>query len=115
MITHYYNRIKHLRIAQPLIKDINNLNALYSNYNRNLAISTISRITLKYESDLQQIGLYLSGRPVIHGDADNLYSDYSKENFLDDIDYLINCLCIIGAVKYGVEKSLENAINKVFS
>ena len=115
MINFYYNRIKHLRIAQPIIKDIDNLNLLLNKFNRRQAISLISYTTLKYEDDLQKIGVYLSGRPIIRGEEQTLYSEHTKEDLVDDINYLIMCLAIIGAVRYGVEKNLESAIEKVIN
>lgn len=115
MIEFYYNRIKHLRIAQPIIKDIDKLKNLMNNLNYNLAINVISSLTTKYEDDLQKIGIYLSGRPIIKGEKHILYSDYTSDDIIDDIEYLIMCLTIIGAVRYGVEKTIENAINKVIN
>jgi len=115
MINYYYNRIKHLRYAQPIIKDIDLLNSLIIKFNRQRAIDVVSKLTLKYEPELQKIGIYLSGRPVIKGEKEALYNEYTEDNLMDDIDYLIMCISIIGAVRYGVEKSLEDAIENVIN
>ena len=115
MFNFYYNRICHLRIAQPLIKDISLLNNSMTHYSRKRAISTLSYITLKYQPDLDKIAIYVSGRPVIKGQEQSLYSDHTEDDLLNDLDYLIKCLIIIGAVRYGVERNLEEALEKVNS
>ena len=109
----YYNKIKHLRIAQGLVKDIDSLQYLLYAFNRKQAIHTVSHITLKYRSDLDKIGIYLSGRMITTGNQYELYHNYSDESLIDDINYLIDCLIVIGSVKYGGIKSLEEAINKI--
>jgi hypothetical protein len=113
MITFYYKRFRHLRIAQPIVNDIEMLRNISINFRKSTAISAITSITTKYEEELQYIGFYLSGRPVVKGEIDDLYSEYEEDSFLYDIDYLIDCLCIIGAVRFGVEKSLDDAIENV--
>lgn len=114
MLNFYYERICHLRIAQGLIKDINLLNSTLINYSRKKAISNISYIALKYQKELDKIAIYLSGRPVIIGQEEVLYHDHTEENLLADIEYLIECLIIIGAAKYGVVSSIEDAIENLY-
>ena len=114
MLNFYYNRICHLRIAQPIIKDINLLNSLLNNFSRKKAITTISNIVLKYQTYLDSIAIHLSGRPVVTGETNSLYNDITNDSLINDINYLVDCLVIIGAVKYGVVKSIEDAIENIF-
>lgn len=113
MFDFYYNRICHLRIAQPIINDITLLDNSISYYTRRSAISALSYITLKYQKELDKIAIYLSGRPIIKGQESVLYFDHTEEDLLNDLEYLIKCLIIIGAVRFGVEKSLVDAIAKI--
>ena len=113
MLNFYYYRFCHLRIAQPIINDINMLHSALITHSRKKAIDTISYITLKYNVELDKIAFYMTGRPVIKGEQDELYQDYSQSILESDIEYLINCLIIIGAVRFGVEKSLEHALQKI--
>ena len=113
MLNFYYNRICHLRIAQPIIKDINTLEECLRNYSRKKSISTLSYITLKYQHELDQLAIYMSARPVIKGEENSLYSDHTTEDLMGDLEYLISCLIIIGAVKYGVEKNIVDALDKI--
>ena len=113
MLNFYYDRIKHLRIAQPIIKDINLLENTINNYTKNKAIQNITYITLKYRLELDKIAIFMSARPVVIGEETKLYQDYQKENLIEDIEYLIECLVIIGATKYGVVKSIEEALENL--
>ena len=113
MFDFYYNRICHLRIAQPIIKDILSMEEIIGNYNRQRAISALSFITLKYQRELDIIAVYMSGRPIIKGQQNVIYSNHTKDDLIDDLYYLIKCLIIIGAVRFGVEKSIPEAIAKI--
>lgn len=113
MLDYYYNRISHLRFAKPILDDIEALKNVQLKFYRPAAINTISRISLKYEKDLQKIGFYLSGRPIIKGETRALYANKTDDDVMDDLTYLINCLIVIGAVKFNLEPSLEAALKKV--
>lgn len=113
MLEKYYNRMSHLRLATTLLNDIGALEQIVYNFNRNYAINTLSSIEDKYESELQQISFFYSGRPIIKGEINTLYSHKSNDDLIDDAYYLINCLIIIGAVRFGMEKSIELALQKL--
>lgn len=113
MIEQYFNQIKHLRIAQKYVKDIENLLYLIDNYNHQQAINLVSQLTTKYEQGINKIGVYFNARTVIKGEVNELYKDYSSDDMLDDIDYLITCIVIIAVVKLGFEPDIESVINKL--
>ena len=114
MINTYYQRLKHLRMAQPYISDINLLKSSYSCPDKISAISLISYISVKYESDLQKIAFYVSARPVTRGNLNELYTDYTPEDYYDDIDYLTKCIVIIALVRFKMVPSLEYVLQQVF-
>lgn len=107
----YYNRIRHLRYAKGILDDINLIENAMANFNANRAIRIISHIATKYEQGIEKIGFLLTGRPIIRGLAEELYEDYNEENIYNDLMYLRDCLVIIGVVKYGGIKSIEEAIS----
>lgn len=113
MIENYYNRLKHLRIAQSYIKDVDTLLNLLDNYDHSEAIKIVSNLTIKYEYYLNKIGFYISGRTVIKGKVDELYSEQSIDSMIEDIDYLIECIIITAVVKLGIEPSIEAVVNKL--
>lgn len=113
MIQQYYNRLKHLKIAQSYVKDITNLLNLLDNYHRREAVNLVSRLTLKYEHGINKIGLYSDARSVEKGNVEDLYKDYSDENLVDDIEYLIECIIIIAVVNLKIEPSIETVIEKL--
>jgi len=113
VLLRFYNRIRHLRYAKGILDDINILENAAANFDANSAIRIISRIVVKYEQGIEKIGFLLTGRPVIRGQAEELYADYNEENVYNDLMYLRDCLILIGVVKYGGNESLEDAINQL--
>jgi len=115
MINTYYQRLKHLRMAQPYINDINLLRNAYTYSDKYSAISVVSFISVKYESELQKIAFYVSSRPITRGNIYELYNDYTMEDYFDDIDYLTKCIIIIAIVRLRIKPSLESALEELFS
>lgn len=103
----------HLRIAQPLINDIIALDNLITNYNRTAMKNQLSYTSLKYEKELQQIGFCYSGRAIIKGPQYEIYSTKSDYDLIDDANYFIDCLILIGAVRFGMEKDLPAALTRL--
>ena len=110
MLKTFYKKFCHLRIAQPIISDINSIDKVLYDFHSKTAINLISRLTLKYENDLNKIAFYLSGRPVVKGEMNILYKEHTIENLEDDLYYLKDCLIVIGSVRFGVVKSIEDAL-----
>jgi len=113
MLEKYYSRMSHLRLALPLLTDISALENLIYNFVRPRVIQQLSYTSLKYEKELQQIGFYFSGRTIVKGETSILYSHKSDDDLLDDLYYLIDCLVVIGAVRFGMEDSIESALEKI--
>lgn len=113
MLEKYYRRMSHLRLALPLLKDISALEYIMYNFNRRYAIDTLSRISLKYENELQKIGFYYSGITIVKGNQNAIYYYKTDEDLVADAEYFIDCLIIIGAVRYGMENSIETVLEKL--
>jgi len=113
IIEKHYETLRHLRMAKSYVDDIQKLNFVLNNFKRNQAIALLSKLTLKYEKGIDQIGFYLSGRPVIKGQIDNLYGDRSTDDLVADIEYLIDCIVIIGAVNFGLAPSIESILEEL--
>lgn len=111
----YFNRIRHLRMAKPYLDDINKLFNLLDNYNHRQAIVTVSKLTTKYEDGINKIGFLMSGRPVVKGQINTLYAEHTEDDMVADIEYIIDCIIIIAAVRFGVVKSYETAINELLN
>lgn len=113
LLENYYKRMVHLRIAQPLINDITTLDNLVTNFNRVALIYALSFVSLKYEKELQQIGFCYSGRAIIKGHECDIYSTKTNYDLIDDANYFIDCLILIGAVRFGMEKDIPSALNRL--
>lgn len=113
VIENYYNTLQHLRMAKPYTDDIKKLNACLLKYRRKDAINLLSKLNLKYETPLNQISFYLSGRPIIKGEVNELYREYSDEQVVDDINYLIECIIIIASVKLRLCPDLDTILDEI--
>jgi len=113
MIQQYYNRFKHLRIAQSYVKDIEILLYILDNYNHYEAINNVSRLTTKYENGINKIGAYFKARTVVKGEINELYQDHTSSDMVDDIEYLITCIVIIAVVNLRIEPDIETVIKKL--
>lgn len=110
MLEKYYTRMSHLRLATPLLNDIAKLEEIVYNFNRNYAINVLSDIGLKYEQELQQISFFYSARPIIKGEINAIYSHKTNDDLIDDAYYLIDCLIVIGAVRFGMAKTINDVL-----
>ena len=113
MLNTFYRKFCHLRLAQNIVHDVNSINMALYNFHGRTAINLISTLALKYENELNKIAFYLSGRPVIKGEMSILYGEHSLDNIEEDLYYLKDCLIIIGAVRFGVVKDIEEALKLV--
>lgn len=113
MLEKYYRRMSHLRLALPLLNDISALEFIIYNFNRFKAIEVLSRIALKYEKELQSIGFYYSGVTITKGTIASIYSYKSDDDLISDANYFIDCLIIIGAVRFGMEDSIQSVLHKL--
>ena len=113
MIQSYFNKFKHLRMAQGYVQDINSLLYLLNNYNHNKAINLVSQLTTKYEEGINIIGAYYNARYVVKGEINELYQDHTSEDMIDDIEYLIECIVIIAVINLRIETDVETVIQKL--
>ena len=61
VIETYYNTLKHLRVAQPFIEDIAEIDAMLVNFDYDEAETLIDYLLTKYEQDFTLIGKHLTG------------------------------------------------------
>ncbi len=112
-INEYYLKLKTLRLAQDIIKDIDILANAINNFNEEISKRVITYITTKYHSEIDELGALATQIYVINGSYKQLYKNTSAEDMINELGYLIECLVIIGCVKYRFENSYEELLEKL--
>lgn len=107
----YYNLFKNLRVVQRATEDINELQYVIENFDREVAIDVCSKMSLKYETPINRIGSLFSGLKVYRGMA--VYQDKSDEDVFDDTVYIRNCIIIYATVACGLEPDYNTCLIKV--
>ena len=110
VIETYYNTLKHLRVAQPFIEDIAEIDAMIVNFDYYEAEILIDYMLAKHEQDFTLIGKHLTGVLIKYK------KDVPTKNGADlrnDLIYLKNCIIISGAVHCGLEDTIYSAIRKI--
>lgn len=110
IILDYFNKIKHLRVAQSYLNDIAIINYTLLNFSYASAHETINYIANRYKNDLNTIGRMLTGVMVFN---ENEIAPKTEEDLYDDLLYVRDCVIISGAVHCGVENTIHSAIVKI--
>ncbi len=111
------NVMTHLKSCQPCIEKIRELQMLQSNYNREKAMILCSNIILEHKQEFEQITKLMYGKnEVVYGEVHELYNNKLQKNDDDleyDIQFLIESLVLIYAVKCGIEDSLKSGLMRI--
>ncbi len=110
VIETYHNTLKHLRVAQPFIEDIAEIDAMIVNFDYYEAENLIDYLLTKYEQDFTLIGKHLTGVLIMNKKDVPTKNDADLRN---DLIYLKNCIIISGAVHCGIEDTIYSAIKKI--
>ena len=110
IINGYYNTLKHLRVAEPYLQDINLINQELKNFNTDSATDLIDYLAKKHRADFTVIGKHLTGI-MIFKQAD--LPEKSDADLVNDLRYIQNCIIISAAVHCGLENTLKSAMLKL--
>ncbi len=106
----YFNKIKHLRVAESYLNDISLINYTLNNFTEVNAEQTISYCATKYKNDLNLIGRMLTGVMVFNN---NEIGPKTEEDLFNDLLYIRDCIIIFGAVHCGIENTIHSAVVKI--
>ena len=107
-----YCRFKHLRTMQEIVEEIEILDNLAENYDEDDAIVAIDHCVKKYDNYISRIGSLYQSKVVVHNDAE-LYDDKDDVEIHGDVEFIRDCLVIIGAVLSGIRPSLEYVVKEM--
>ena len=110
VINNYFNSIKHLKMAEPFLIDIELINETLLNFTTERAMNLIDKLAKKYRNDFTYLGKSLTG-VMIFKQKD--LPEKTNSDLVDDLIYQQRCIVISAAVHCGIENTLQSAVNKL--
>ena len=107
-----YSIFKHLRTMQEIVGEINTLEYYVYNYDEEKSIYLIDFCLTKYGEYIKRIGSLYQDKVVVQDDP-QLYEEKDDQEINSDLDFIRDCLIIIGAVQSGVRPNIETVVNEV--
>lgn len=111
LLTKYYQTLLHLKSARRYVFDITTLNECFLNFDVENSISTLRPLVYKYRSELNQIGKYKTGITVKKDTR--LYEKKTDDDLMFDLQYMIRCIILIGAVHCGLVNNIYLALEQL--
>ena len=113
-IVELFNLYKNLRSMQKIVNEILALDYYVYNYDESSAITLIDHAIKSYNTEIKLIcSLRKEGQVVVEND-DTLYETKTNEEINSDVEYIRDCLIIIGAVKSGIRGTLREVVDEVY-
>ena len=107
-----FDRFKHLRSMQTIVQEILALDHYVYNYVEDEAIRLIDYCIHKYGEYIKRIGSLYQDRVVVENDP-HLYETKDEVEIDSDVQFIRDCLIIIGAVQSGIRPSIEYVVNEI--
>ena len=109
-----FNLYRYLRSAQEIVNEILTLDYYVTNFDEDEAIRAIDFCITKYNKEIKQITGMKRDKVVIENDH-HLYETKDEEEVNSDVEYIRDCLIIIGAVRSGIRRSLQEVVYEIYS
>lgn len=107
-----FNLYKNLRVMQEIVGEISTLDYYVYNYDEDQAISLIDFCLTKYNHEIKLISGIKRDKVVVENDK-HLYETKDDEEINSDLEYIRDCLIIIGAVKSGIRQTFREVVYEV--
>lgn len=111
VLENYFNMYKNLRSVNEIVYEILVLNHYAYNYIHEEAIECIDFCVKKYNREIKLISSMRKDMVVVDNDP-NLYEEKEDEEINSDVEYIRDCLIIIGTVKVGFKNSLREVLQE---
>lgn len=107
-----FQRFRHLRTMQTIVKEIEILDHYVYEYNEPEAIRCIDFCITKYGEYIKRIGSLYQDKVVVEDDPE-LYESKDSVEINGDVQFIRDCLIIIGAVQSGIRQSIEQVVKEI--
>lgn len=105
----FFNLYKNLRNVNEIVNEILILDHYVYNYVQSEAIECIDFCVKKYNREIKLISS-LKRDMVVVDDNPELYESKDDEEINNDVEYIRDCLIIIGTVKVGFRDSIREVM-----
>lgn len=112
VLVELFQRFRHLRNVQTIVEEIIVLGDLSRDYNEDDAIIAIDHCVDKYGREISLIGSLYKSKVVVEDDPE-LYERKDDEEIHGDVEFIRDCLIIIGAVRSGLRPSLDYVVREM--
>lgn len=107
-----FNRFRYLRSMQTIVNEILTLDYYVYNYIEDEAIRCIDFCINKYGEYIKRIGSLYQDKVVVENDP-HLYESKDEEEINSDVQFIRDCLIIVGAVQSGMRSSIEEVVKEI--
>lgn len=107
-----FNLYRNLRAVQDIVQEIQVTDYYVYNYADQEAINLIDYFVTKYNRDIKRIGALYKNKVVIEDDPE-IYDKKDSEEINSDIEYIRDCLIIIGAVQSGIRPDYQTVVAEI--
>ncbi|MGN0960907.1 MAG: hypothetical protein ACI4PF_01760 [Christensenellales bacterium] len=107
-----FNRFRHLKTMQVIVEEIVALDYYVYNYVEQEAIKLIDFCITKYGEYIKRIGSLYQDRVVVENDP-QLYEQKDEVEINSDVQFIRDCLIIIGAVQSGIRPNIESVVREI--
>ncbi len=107
-----FNYYKNLRSMQTIVQEIYTLDNLVVNFDEPSAIGALDFCVGKYGKEIRKIGSLYQNKVVVENDPD-LYKKKDRNEVHSDVEFMRDCLIVIGAVKSGIRQSIQTVIAEI--
>lgn len=107
-----FERFSHLRTMQEIVQEILALDYYVYNYVEDEAIRLIDHCITKYGEYIKRIGSLYQDRVVVENDP-QLYERKDEVEINSDVQFIRDCLIIIGSVQSGMRNSIEEVVREI--
>ena len=107
-----FNLFKHLRSMQTIVEEINTLDYYVYNFDEEKSIDLIDFCLTKYGEEIKRIGTLYQSKVVIENDP-HIYETKDSVEINEDVEYIEECLVIIGAVQSGIRPSIQAIMSEI--
>lgn len=108
----FFNLFKNLRTMQEIVSEILLLDQNIYNFNEEEAISLIDFFVHKYNREIKLIASLKNDKVVIDNDP-NLYDEKDEIEINNDVEYIRDCLIVIGVVKAGMRENFRDVLIEI--
>lgn len=111
VLENLFNIFKHLRSASTIVEEILTLDYYVYNFDEEQSIRLIDYAVTKYNKEIKLIASMKRDKVVVE-DNPTLYEKKDEIEINSDVEYIRDCLIVIGAVQSGIRPDLRKVLEE---